>query len=308
MSAQNRDAEGNAELREFLRSRRAKITPEQAGMPLREGARRVPGLRREEVAYLAGVSVDYYVRLERGRTANVSDSVLDAVARALQLNGTERSHLYAVARPTRVRPRPPSPQKVRPGLHRVLQSLNDVPALVLGHRLDVLASNRLARAFYTDFDVLPARERNMVRFMFLDEAARDFYVDWAAAARGIVASLHLYAGSHPRDPLLAELVGELSIGDPDFRKWWAEHDVFRRTYGAKLYHHPVVGELSLGYESFNPTGDPDQTLGIHTAEIGSPSESALRLLASWTAQAAERSPEPNDQPSLRGGAAGDSRT
>ncbi|MFD8965670.1 helix-turn-helix transcriptional regulator [Streptomyces sp. NPDC059568] len=274
---------GNAELREFLRSRRARITPEEVGLSPQGGVRRVPGLRREEVAQLAGVSVDYYVRLERGRTTSVSESVLDAVARALRLDETERDHLFAVARRSRARRRPMAPQRVRPGLYRVLETVGDSPAMVLGRRMDVLATNRLARALFTDFDVLPHRERNMVRYIFLDESARELYTDWESSARGTVASLHLYAGRHPDDPLLAELIGELSLRDEDFRRWWADHDVLRRTHGSKRYHHPVVGDLDLEYEALTPVGDPEQTLGLHTAEPGSPSEQALRLLASWTA-------------------------
>jgi transcriptional regulator with XRE-family HTH domain len=271
------------ELREFLRSRRARITPEEAGLPPQPGPRRVPGLRREEVARLAGVSVDYYVRLERGRTRNVSEAVLDAVARALRLDGTERSHLFAIARPTRRQSRPMPPQRVRPGLYRVLEMLTDAPALVLGHRTDVLATNPLARALFTDFEALPHRERNMARFIFLDEAARELYVDWTDVARTTVAVLHLHAGRHPHDPRLAELIGELSLRDEDFRHWWAEHDVHRRTHGTKRFHHPVVGGMTLAYEALTPTGDPDQTLGLYTAEPGSPSAHALGLLAAWTA-------------------------
>ncbi|GII59452.1 transcriptional regulator [Planotetraspora thailandica] len=274
---------GNTELRDFLRSRRARVSPEEAGLTPQPGTRRVPGLRREEVAQLAGVSVDYYVRLERGRHVNVSESVLDALARALRLNDTEREHLFAVARPARRQPRPLSPQRVRPGLYRVLDTMIDIPVVVIGRRLDVLAANPLAKALYTDFDALPHRERNMARYMFLDEAARELHVDWEAAARGTVGSLHLYAGRHPDDPRLAELIGELSLRDKDFRRWWAEHDVHRRTHGSKRYHHPLVGELTLAYEALTPTGDPDQMLGLYTAEPGSPSEHALRLLASWTA-------------------------
>ncbi|HEX4249517.1 MAG TPA: helix-turn-helix transcriptional regulator [Pseudonocardia sp.] len=279
-------AGGHTELREFLRTRRARITPEQAGLPRQPGARRVPGLRREEVAQLAGLSVDYYVRLERGRGLNVSESVLDALARALQLNDVERSHLFTLARPRRGQPRPLAPQRVRTGMRQVLSALTGVPALVLGRRLDVPDSNHLARALYTDFEALPRRERNMARFVFLDEVARELYVDWADAARGIVATLHLYAGSHPHDPELAELIGDLSLHDRDFRRWWADHDVFRREHGTKRYHHPVVGELTLAYEALTPTDDPDQTLGLHTAEQGSASEQALRLLPSWTAEPA----------------------
>jgi transcriptional regulator with XRE-family HTH domain len=275
-------AGGNSELRDFLRSRRARLTPEQVGLSGPSSGRRVPGLRREEVAQLAGVSVDYYVRLERGRTVNVSESVLDALGRALCLNDTERSHLLAVARPGRKRAGPLPSQRVRPGLQRVLDSVTDLPAIVLGRRMDVLGTNHLSRAFYTDFEALPRRDRNMARFIFLDDTARELYVDWPAAARGIVGSLHLYAGRHQSDPQLAELVGDLAVRDSDFRRWWADHDVYTRTYGTKRYHHPVVGDLTLDYEALTTTDDPEQTLGLHTAAAGSPSEQALRLLASWT--------------------------
>jgi transcriptional regulator with XRE-family HTH domain len=269
------------ELRDYLRSRRARITPEQVGLP-QSGARRVPGLRREEVAQLAGVSVDYYVRLERGRNRNVSESVLDAVARALQLDETERDHLFTLARPARTRRRPTPQQRVRPGLQRVLDSLADTPAILIGNRSDVVGSNRMARALFTDWDALPRRERNMAHYLFLDESARELYADWEAVARGTVAGLHLYAGRHPDDPQLADLVGELSVRDNDFRRWWADHDVLRRTYGSKSFHHPVAGDLTLAYEAFSPTGDPDLMLGVYTVEPDSPSEHALRLLASWT--------------------------
>jgi transcriptional regulator with XRE-family HTH domain len=275
---------GNTELRDFLRSRRARITPADAGLPPLPGARRVPGLRREEVAMLAGVSVDYYVRLERGRNLNVSESVLDAVSRALRLNDTERGHLFTLARPTRGPRRPLPPQQARAGLLRVLDTWTDTPALLLGRRMDVLGANPMAKALYTDFDALPRRDRNMARYLFLDETSRELYVDWEGSASGTVASLHLYAGRYPNDPKLAELVGELSMRDNDFRRWWAGHDVLRRTHGTKSYRHPVVGDLTLAFESLNPTGDPDLTLGLYTVEPGSPSEHALRLLASWTGE------------------------
>ncbi|MGW3288265.1 helix-turn-helix domain-containing protein [Streptomyces sp. NPDC001002] len=286
--------EPNSELRDFLRSRRAKITPEEVGLAPQPGARRVPGLRREEVAQLAGVSVDYYVRLERGRHLNVSASVLDAIARALRLDELERTHLFRIARPARTRPRPLPPQRIRPGLRLLLDSLTDVPALVYGRRMDVLAANDLARALYTDFEALPARDRNMARLVFLDDNFRTLYADWEGAARGIVASLRLYAGRHPHDPALAELVGELSVQDADFRHWWADHDVFQRTHGTKHYHHPVVGELVLGYEAFAPTDDPEQILGISTAEPGSASAERLKLLASWSRS--PQDPTPAAQP------------
>jgi transcriptional regulator with XRE-family HTH domain len=272
----------NTELREFLRVRRARRSPIEAGLPARSRDRRVPGLRREEVAQLSGISVDYYVRLERGRNPGVSDSVLAAVARTLGLSSLERDHLFALARPDRgasgfARWRP-----VRAGLTRLLGALQDLPALVLGPRLDVLASNPLAQAFYTDFDAEPLPARNMAHFVFLNEAARELYVDWPSAGRGIVGSLHLYAGRHPGDPHLADLVERLAHGDADFRQWWREHDVSRRTHGRKSYRHPLVGELSLDYEALSPAGDAEQVLGVHTAEPGSSSEQALRALAAHT--------------------------
>ncbi|MGW3321720.1 helix-turn-helix domain-containing protein [Streptomyces virginiae] len=267
------------DVRDFLRTRRARITPEQAGLAPHLGVRRVPGLRREEVAQLAGVSVDYYVRLERGRTTSVSAAVLNAVAHALQLNATERNHLFALADPTRQRPHASTAQRARPGLLRVLEIITDVPALLLGHRLDILAANHLARALYRDFEGLPAGERNMARYMFLAPEARALYADWPETARENVGMLHLYASHHPRDPRLARLVGELSDGDTDFRRWWSEHDVYRPEYGSKRYRHPLAGDLTLGFEAFTPMGDPDQTLGLYTVDPGSPSENALRTLA-----------------------------
>ena len=276
----------NVELREFLRSRRARVTPAAAGLPVRPGARRVPGLRREEVAQLAGVSADYYIRLERGRAANVSESVLDAVARTLQLNDLERTHLLTLAKPSRARPRPLPPQQVRPGLRRLVDSITDVPALVLGRRLDVLAANPLARALFTDFDTLPPHFRNMARLIFLHDHVRSLCTDWHATAQGIVANLRLYAGRNPHDPALAELVDELSVQDRDFRRWWAEHDVDQHTYGASHCHHGLVGDINLGFEAFTPADDPEQTLWVSTVQPGSASEERLKLLASWVQPAA----------------------
>ncbi|MER6975780.1 helix-turn-helix transcriptional regulator [Streptomyces carpinensis] len=267
-----------ADLREFLRTRRARITPEQAGIRPMPGARRVPGLRREEVAQLAGVSVDYYVRLERGRSASVSQSVLRAVAQALQLDEAERDHLFALAEAVGRRPGAVAEQQARVGLVRALENISEVPALLLGHRLDVLASNRAARALYLDFDALPVEERNMARYMFLNEAARDLYVDWHETAREIVGMLRLYASHHPHDPQLTRLVDELSAADRDFRRWWADHEVFLPKHGVKRYQHPLVGELTLGFEAFTPMGEADQTLGLYTVEPGSTSQQALRRL------------------------------
>ena len=233
--------------------------------------------------------MDYYVRLERGRDLNVSEAVLDALARALRLNDTERDHLHALARPTHRRHRPMPPQQVRPGLYRVLEILTETPAMILGHRLDILAANSLARALYTDFNALPHQQRNWARYIFLDRGCRKLYVDWDLPARETVAALHLYAGRHPHDPQLAELIAELSQSSEDFRRWWAEYDVLRHTYGAKRYRHPVVGDLTLNYEALTVSDDPDQLLGLYTAEPGSQSEQALRLLSARTREAVSTS-------------------
>jgi transcriptional regulator with XRE-family HTH domain len=275
----------NAELREFLRTRRARLSVDDVEIGGTGRTRRVPGLRREEVAQLAGVSVDYYSRLEQGRHLNASDEVLDAVARALRLDATERTYFFQIARMNpRARRRTPAPvQRVRPGVRRILETLDNVtPAFVFGRRMDVLATNRLARALMIDFDTLPPRDRNLLRYTFLDESSRELYVDWEEVARDNVAILRLDAGRHPDDPLLVELVGELSVKSQEFRRWWADHNVRERTHGSKRYHHPLVGDLTVDYESVALLGDPDQTLCIYTAEPGSPSETALRLLANWT--------------------------
>jgi transcriptional regulator with XRE-family HTH domain len=280
----------NAELSEFLRSRRARLSPQAVGLPVTGGPRRVPGLRRQELAQLAGVSADYYARLEQGRNLNVSDAVLDAVARALRLDEVERAYLFELsrARPRRARRRPARPQLVRPGLHRMLEMLDEhTPAFILGRRMDVLAANRLARALITDFTKLPKQERNMARFMFLNDDARTLFVDWAEVAAETAAVLRLDAGRHPDDPLLTELVGELAVKSEEFRTWWADHNVRERTHGIRRYHHPVVGELTMNYESVTFPGDPDQSMFVYTYEPGSAAETTLRLLANWTANTEE---------------------
>lgn len=270
------------DLREFLRTRRARINPQEAGLPASMGVRRVPGLRREEVALLAGVSADYYERLERGRTKNASASVLDAIARVLHLSPAERDYLFALAHPVRPRRvRTPAP-RLRPGLRRALDLVTDVPALILGPRQDLLAINDLGAAFYPGLTLLPPGQQNMLRYLFTVDASRELYADWAATASKVVAELRSYAGAHPHDPKLADLVGDLAVRDPDFRHWWAEHDVFRREHGSKSYHHPVVGDLELGYEAFTPIGETDLVFGIHTVEPHSPSAEALSLLSSWS--------------------------
>ncbi|QQQ77345.1 helix-turn-helix domain-containing protein [Saccharothrix sp. 6-C] len=269
----------NHDLGEFLRSRRARVRPDDVGLP-GGGRRRVPGLRREELAMLAGVSVDYYMRLEQGRTPAVSDSVLDAVARVLRLDDTERAHLRNLVRPTPARR--PAPQRVRPGLRRLLEMADDVPAFVMGRRADILAWNPLADALY-GFGDLPPEDRNSARHTFLRPESRTFYRDWPTVAADMVAFLRLDAGRYPDDARLAALVGELSVKDETFRKLWAQHKVLEKTHGTKLMRHPVVGDLDLDYETLRPTGDPDVVLALYTARAGSPTEDRLKLLASWSA-------------------------
>lgn len=276
----------NDELRQFLRSRRGRVEPADVGLAAGDGPRRVPGLRREELARLAGVSVDYYVRLEQGRASGASEDVLDAVARALRLDDDERTHLFDLARPTRTRAkRAARPQRVRPGLLTLLDNAT-LPAFVLGRRLDFLATNRMTRALLCDFEARPRRDRNHARWVFLDPAARELYVDWEEVARDNVASLRMDAGRYPDDPELTALVGELSVKSDEFAHWWAAHDVLRRTHGTKRYHHPIVGDLTVGYEALTLPDDPDQTLFLYTVEPGSPSAEAMDLLAAWTLESA----------------------
>ncbi|MFD5140602.1 helix-turn-helix transcriptional regulator [Streptomyces sp. NPDC058378] len=292
----------SSEIREFLRTRRARITPEQAGLTPHAGPRRVPGLRREEVAQLAGVSVDYYIRLERGRTQGVSEAVLDAVARALHLDDTERAHLFDLAQSTTTararRTRPLAPQRVRPALYRALDALS-VPAVVQGRRLDVLAANPLGYALFTDFAARPHRDRNFARFVFLDQAALSLYTDWERVARDTVAALRLYAGRHGDDPQLTELIGELSLHSDTFRRLWADHDVHAHTTGTKRLHHPLVGDLTLDYVVLAAEDDPEQSLAIYTPEPSSPSAEALGILASWTSTSTTAAPAPQQTQQTR---------
>lgn len=275
------------EIRDFLASRRAKIAPQQAGLPAFGTNRRVPGLRREEVAMLAGVSVDYYTRLERGNLAGVSDSVLDAIAGALQLDEAERTHLYDLARAVGTKPararRRPAPSQVRPSLQVLLDAITGAPAVIRNDRLDLLASNRLGRALYAQVFRDPARPANNARFTFLDPAARDFWDDWARVADDTVGILRGLAGRNPYDKSLTDLVGELSTRSEEFRVRWAAHDVRVHGTGRKVVHHPVVGRLELMYDVMNLPSDPELTVLVYTAEPGSPSADALTLLASWAA-------------------------
>lgn len=272
-----------AELGEFLRSRRARLRPEEVGLIDHGARRRVPGLRREELALLAGVSVDHYVRLEQGRTLHFSESVLDAVARALRLNPTERDHLYRLARPWSGE-EPTSAQQVRPGLKRLVDASTEVPAYVVGRGTDILAWNRLAAALITDFGALPPAERNKARLVFLDEGMRELYEDWPAKAADVVAYLRLDAARNPGDTGIATLIDDLHRASPEFRALWEQHELKDKTHGRYVYLHPVVGRIDLGFETLRLPDDPDQALIAYTVDPDSPSANALRLLANWAAQ------------------------
>jgi transcriptional regulator with XRE-family HTH domain len=281
--------DNRAEVREFLVSRRAKVTPEQAGLRA-GGARRVPGLRRSEVAALAGMSVEYYSKLERGALAGASASVLGAIARALQLDEAERAHLFdlaraadgteAIERPARRRSRQAPP---RPGMQSVLDGFTQGPAFVCNGRMDILATNALARAFYHDIFANPDNRSNLARFAFLDPAAHRFYGDWRSTADITVAMLRTEAGRDPHDRDLHDLIGELSTRSDEFATRWGAHNVRHHGTGAKHFHHAVAGELDLTYEVLAVVSEPGLTVTVYTAEPASPSDEALRLLASWAA-------------------------
>ncbi|MEV4314869.1 helix-turn-helix transcriptional regulator [Actinocrispum sp. NPDC049592] len=273
-----------AEVREFLSSRRARITPEQAGLPAYGGNRRVKGLRREEVALLAGVSIDYYVRMERGNLAGASDSVLDALSRALRLDEAEREHLFALARAAHPDARRrPTATTVRPAVQQVLDAISDAPAWVRNGRHDIVAMNRLGRALYAPVLADPRRPANTTRFVYLDPAAREFFVDWDRIANDAAAMLRLEAGRNPHDRALIELVGELSTRSEVFRRRWASHDVQYHRSGQKRLRHPVVGQLDLNFESMELPSEPGLTLNVYTAAAGTPTADALKMLASWAA-------------------------
>lgn len=276
-------------LGEFLKARRALVQPAVEGP-----RRRVKGLRREEVATAAGVSTDYYTRLEQGRHTSPSPSVLAAIADALQLDDVAREHLVDLAEATGHPREKPSVQRVRPSIHQLLASLHDHPAFVRGRRLEVLAMNPLARELLHDFMSEPARQRSLIRWAFLDPEARDRYADWEAVTSSMVGTLRLDAGRHPDDPLLAELVGELSVKSAEFATWWAENRVAERRDGLKRLNHPLVGQLDITYDALQIVGSPDQTLFVYTTEPASVSEQRLRTLAGWVAEPSQR-PAPADQ-------------
>ncbi|MFE9577788.1 helix-turn-helix domain-containing protein [Nocardia sp. NPDC006044] len=276
-----------ADIREFLSSRRARITPEQAGLPAYGGNRRVKGLRREEVALLAGVSVDYYVRMERGGLAGASEGVLDALAAALQLDEAERDHLFHLARRSAARNGPRRRRAavtVRSTLRQVLDAISDAPALIGNGRYDVLAMNHLARALFSPVPADPRRPANTARFVYLaPEAAREFFVDYDRIAGDMAAKLRMEAGRDPHDEELIALVGELSTRSELFRQRWASQDVRLHRSGRKRMHHPVVGRLDLDVESMNLPAEPGLYLTVYTAPAGTPTADNLALLASWAA-------------------------
>lgn len=270
------------EVSAFLQSRRGKITPEQAGLPV-YGQRRVPGLRRGEVAMLAGVSVEYYTRMERGNLGGVSDSVLDALAKALRLDDTERDHLYALAHvanagPVRVRRRPRK-ATVRPSVLRIIEGLHDQPAYVRNNRMDILAANPLARALYAE--VLEQEPANTCRFAFLDPRATRLFPEWERVARDAVGALRVEVAKSPYDRELSNLIGELSTRSDAFRTLWGAQDVHVFTEGTKRFHHPAVGDMELVHESLDLPGDDGLSITVQSAEPGTPAADALRLLASW---------------------------
>ncbi|MCW2497287.1 helix-turn-helix transcriptional regulator [Jatrophihabitans sp.] len=290
--------EARADIREFLSTRRARITPEQAGLPTYGGdRRRVAGLRREEVAMLAGVSPQYYVRLERGDATGISDSIVDGVARALQLSTAERAHLLDLLRtagtpPRAQRRKPATPKRIRPTVQRLIDSMHDAPVVVMNGRLDIVASNALGRALFSPVFEDQAGIPNSALFVFLSPDAQQFFREWEIVANDTVAILRAEAGRDPQDRDLSDLVGQLSTRSDDFRRRWAAHDVRIHATGVKHFHHPVVGDIALPYESLPLEAGSSSNLVGYTAEPDSPAQDALALLASWAASQSLQAPLP----------------
>ncbi|MER6912535.1 helix-turn-helix transcriptional regulator [Streptomyces sp. NPDC000594] len=268
------------ELGEFLKARRAEVSPRTVGLPGTGAKRRVKGLRREEVALLASISTDYYTRLEQGRR-QASAPVLNTLARVLLLDDEERAYLFELAGKAGARPARRAAQKVQPQLRRLLDELVTTPAMILGRRMDILAWNPMAAALLTDFSNIPERNRNYVWLVFSDPGVRELHTEWESTARACVAMLRMEAGRNPTDQRLAALVGELSVRDDDFRRWWGENRVASRGRGSKVLRHPVAGELTLDWDALACADDPEQQLVVWTAEPGSPSWDGLRFLSSW---------------------------
>lgn len=279
----SRSSEHSAELGAFLRARRAEVSPEEAGLPTERRSRRVQGLRREEVAQLAMISADYYTRLEQGRLAGASTSVLDAIADALRLGDDQRRYLYTLTN-KKVTPRTPRGEHVPPQTQLLLDNLIDTPAIALGRCLDVLAWNSLAAAVFIDFGQVPRRDRNFVRLLFLDAEVRGRYADWRNIARTCVAFLRMAVAERPADPRLIEVAGELSVRDADFRTWWAERDVSYQAFGTKSLQHPAAGPFTLDWQLLRSGYDGGQSVLAMTAPPGTRSHQALRFLSAWTGQ------------------------
>ncbi|MFC7258485.1 helix-turn-helix domain-containing protein [Streptomyces lutosisoli] len=273
-----------SELGEFLKARRAELSPRSVGLP-GGAARRVPGLRREEVAMLAAISTDYYTRLEQGRI-QASEPVLNAIARVLDLDEDQRAYVFELAGKEPARPRTQGVQKVQPQLQRLLDDLGSIPAMVLGRHMDVLAWNPLAAALVGDFGQIPEKDRNYALMVF-SPALRELYADWESTARIAVAQLRMEAAHNAGSARLTSLVNELSERDPDFRRWWAAHHVAARTVGTKTLNHPIAGTLVLEWDTLTCTTDPDQQLIVWTAAPGTPTHEGLRFLASWAADSHE---------------------
>jgi transcriptional regulator with XRE-family HTH domain len=282
MDAMSPDWRRTNELGDFLKARRAELTPHEVGLPEAGTHRKVTGLRREEVAQLAAISVDYLTRLEQGRV-QASASVLSTLCRALRLDDDQQTYLYQLAGKA-LRPRRRPAQKARPAMRRLLDQLTQTPAIVLGRRLDILAWNASATALYTDFARIPARHRNYVRLLFTDPVFRGLHAEWRRDARIVVASLRMEAANDPDDPELAILVGELSVQDADFRSWWASHQVTGAGYGTKHYRHPLVGDLTLDCDTWDSPDHSGQRLMVLSADPGTPSGERLRILSSWNAE------------------------
>ena len=291
--------DARTEFRHFLTSRRSRLSPDQAGLPVYGGNRRVPGLRREEVALLAGMSVDYYVRLERGNARGVSESVLESLARALQLDEAERAHLFdlahavnassvATARATAKATKRAAKPQVKPSIQRIIDAMETTPAYVRNRRLDILAINRLGRALLSPalnspVPAGPGRLANTALFLYLDPAAQEFYRNWTSVADDIVAALHTEVGADPHDKLLQDLIGELCTRSDVFRTRWAAHNVRYHHSGHKLLRHPVVGDLDLDFDTMELPAEPGLSITVYSAEPGTPAHDSLNLLAAWAA-------------------------
>jgi transcriptional regulator with XRE-family HTH domain len=289
--------DGRHELGEFLRTRRAKITPRQAGLPNYGGRRRVPGLRREEVALLAGISIEYYTRIERGGVRGISDDVLDALARALQLDDVERTHLIDLVHVANARPRGgrrgAARDQARPSVQRLLDSMTGVAAFARNARLDILSANHLGYALYSPAFLDPARPVNLARFVFLSRHSTEFYRDWDRIAHDAVGSLRTEAARNP-DRALTGLIGELATHSDEFRVRWGGHDVRYYRSGTQPFHHPLVGDLTLDYDALEIPADPGQTIVAYSAPAGSAARKALDQLANWTTA-------PNDAAAITSG-------